>query len=323
MADLSKLEPSEPSTQTYQGVIVNTAAVGTVLGVNVNGNVLPAQWADPLVVTVGDTVMVEITGAATGQGAAFVKSRLAMNPRPPQGTISTVPPGSPTVTVTGTDGAAYAATFVSSYTPAVNDIVILSWNASQPTVLGKVGSVALPPPPPPPVAQQAVLPPPPPPITGTSYYPATDSDTIWPAGGWGSWGGGGGHVYQGSYGSGPIYGSWFYGGSTTEMSGRVITRIQIRLGSRRRVGSYNLPVAAHFYAHLSPNKPGGDVNRIAGPFDVTIQPGAGQQTVDLPNWMGDALMAGGGICIAGDPYMGFEGRYTQPDSGTLTIDWSR
>ncbi len=317
MANLNNLENPQPTVTTFPGVIVNTG--GGILGVNVNGNILPARWADPLVVAAGDTVLVEISGGATGQGAAFVKCRLTAAPRPGTGTVKTVPASSPTITVTGTDGTDYTATFASSYTPTVGDNVILAWNASIPTVLGNVGSTAAPPTP-----ATPVTPPPPPPQTGQNSYPATDSDTIWPAGGWGSWAGGGGHVYQGgsSYG-GPVYGAWFYGGTTAELVGRTITRIQFRVPSRRNIGSYNSPITMHIYAHTSPTKPGGDVSRVAGPFDVTIQPGSGGGYIDISTSFAAALQGGGGISIAGEPYAGFNGRTTQPDSGILIIDWTR
>jgi hypothetical protein len=65
------------------------------------------------------------------------------------------------------------------------------------------------------------------------------------------------------------------------------------------------------------------VNRTAGPFDVTVQAGAGQVTVDLPKSWGSILTAGGGISIAGENYAGFNGRNTEPASGRLILDWTR
>jgi hypothetical protein len=314
--NLNNLENPAPQSQTFQGLVVVTA---TGLGVNVNGNVIPARWADPLVVAAGDTVLVEVSGGLVGQGEAFVRCRLNKTPRPAQATVTTVPPSSPTITVTGTDGTAYTATFVSSYTPTVNDSVILSWNAAVPTVLGKTGTVAAPTPTPP------TPPPPSAPTAGTSFYPATDSDTYWSGGGWGSVRGSVNDVTQGTvYGtSNPVSGAWFYAGTTTELAGRTITRIQLRVGSRKPIGSNNAALNAHLYAHTSATKPGGDVSRTVGPYDVTIQPGAAPQTFDLPLTFASVLLAGGGISITGDPYLGFYGRYTQTDSGTLALDWTR
>jgi hypothetical protein len=305
VANLSNLIAKIPAggvTRT-QGVMVLTNGV---LAVNVWGNVIPARYADPLVVNAGDTVVVDLMAGPTGQAEAVVSGKLTTAPRPGTGTVTTVPPASSTITVTGTDGTAYTAYFVSSYTPTVNDNVILAWNAATPTV----------------------PPPPGPSSSGTSTYTATDSAT-YSSYGWDAWAGGGGNVYQGgaAYG-GPTYGSWFYAGSPTELAGRTINGITFKIGARRTVGSYNQPVTVHLYAHNSNNRPGsGDVNRVQGPYDATIQPGAGPTDIVLGTAavtaVGGVLQSGGGISIAGEPYAGFNGRYTQPDSGLLTINWSR
>lgn len=316
VADLRALEELSPerTVTTYQGTMVKVAGV---LQVNVNGKIIPARYADPLVLADGDPVLVEISYSRAGQGTAFVRCRLTDKPRPGQGTVLTVPASSPTITVTGSDGLVYTATFVASYTPVVGDPVILSWNAATPSVVGKITTTAAPPPPPPPVQ-----PPPTAPTVGSTPYPAAASDTYWPAGGWGSWAGGGSHVYQGSYGSGQVYGAWFYAGSTAQLAGKNITRIRLKLGSRRATGASSSPVTVHVYAHTSANKPGGDVSRTVGPYDITAQPGQGITEYDLPLSFAAVLLAGGGISIAGDPYAGFTGRNSQPESGLLTLDWS-
>jgi hypothetical protein len=318
VADLSGIISKIPGggvTRT-QGIMVSTNGV---LGVNVWGNVLPARYADPLVVNVGDTVVVDLMAGPTGQSEAVVSGKLTAAPRPGTGTVKTVPPSSPTITVTGTDGIGYTAYFVGSYTPTVNDNVILAWNAATPTVTGKVGATAAPPATAPPVP-----PPPAPATTGTSIYTTTDSSTYWSGGGWDSVGGGGGKVLQGTvYGtSNIVYGAWFYAGSPAELAGRTITGIHFRTGARLIVGSYNAAVTLHFYAHTSPNRPSGDVSRTVGPFDVSIPPGF-NGTIDLPLTFAAAIQVGGGVSIAGDPYAGFDGRLAQPDSGTLTMDWKR
>lgn len=319
MADLRGLEstPALGAAVTYPGVVVKDST--GKLAVNVNGNIIPARWSDPLVVAAGDPVTVTITAGPTGGGDAVVTGRITMAPRPATGTVKTVPPSSSTITVTGTDKIDYTATFAASYTPAVNDNVILAWNAAQPTVTAKVGVVAAPP------STTAVVAPPPGPLAAsTSTYQAQDSATWVPANGaWDSWAGGGGNVYQGSYSGYTTYGAWFYAGSTAELTGRTINRIQFTLGSRRGVGSYNSPITLHLYTHTSANRPGADVTRSTGPYDVTIQPGQGQVTFDLPTSFATDLLNGGGIAIAGDPYAGFSGRLQEPASGLLTIDWTR
>jgi hypothetical protein len=311
VADLSNLESQEPTVKTYQGVVVS---IGGSLAVNVGGNVIQARWADPVIVSPGDTVRVEIA-SGVGQGVGFVTSRLTANPRPGTGKVKTNTPGT-IITVTGSDGVDYPCTFLSNYTPQPGDNVALDWRASQGNVLGKVGVIA------PPAPGGGVTPPPGQSQTGTSVYPASDSAT-YSSFGWDNWAGGGGNVYQGSYGSGPLYGAWFYSGSPAELTGRTIARVRFGLGSRRNVGSYNSPVIVHFYAHSNVSRPGGDVTRVTGPFDVSIPPGWSGGVVDLPTGFAAALQTGGGISIAGDPYAGFLGRSAQPDSGTLTIDWSR
>lgn len=307
--------PAQTITR-LQGTIIGNAGN---LQLSVNGAIIPYRCIDPLVVASGDTVAVDIVEGSKGQGEAWVVGRLASGFRPATGTVKTVPPSSPSITVTGTDGADYTAYFITSYTPTVGDNVDLSWGASIPYVMGKVGTTAAP------AAPAPVAPPPGPSSSGTSFYAATDSGTWTPAyGAWDAWAGGGGNVYQGGSAYGAAnYGAWFYAGSPTELAGRLITRIQFTLGARRGVGDYNSPVAVHFYAHTNPNRPGGDVNRTTGPQDAIIQPWAGQQTLDLPLSFGAALQGGGGIAIAGENYAGFNGRYASPQSGLLAINWSR
>jgi hypothetical protein len=316
MANLRGLEsvPNPGDGVTYSGTVVLDAA--GKLAVNVQGNPIYPRYADPVVVAVGDPVTVVINGT----GDAVVTGRVTLQPRPAEGVVKTVPPGSPTITVTGTDGIDYTAKFADSYTPTVNDNVLLAWNASFPYVTAKVGVVAAPATPgtgsvAAPVGQAA---------TGSTAYAATDSATWVPGlGAWDAWAGGGGRVYQGSQAGYTTYGTWFYAGSAAQLAGRTWTRIQFTLGSRRAVGSYNSPVTLHFYAHTSPNRPGGDVTRTTGPYDVVAQPGQGQTTFDLPTSFAGALAAGGGISIAGEPYAGFQGYLQEAASGLLTIDWSR
>lgn len=316
MGNLRPLEgdPADRSIKTYQGTVVK---VGGVLKVNVGGNTVPARWADPLVVAEGDPVLVDIDYSRSGQGAAVVRCRLTDKSRPGQGTVLTVPASSPTITVTGSDGATYTATFVSSYTPVVGDAVILSWNAAVPSVVGKITTTAAPPPPPAPIT--------PPPATnwGTKPYPASDSGTYWPGGGWRSWAGGGSRVFQGSAGAGPVYGAWFYAGSPSQLAGKTITAIRFTLGARWAVGNHNSPITLHLYTHGNSFMPGsGDVSRLSGPHDIVVQPGQGLTTYDLPLYFAPDLLNGGGIAIAGEPYAGFSGVTNQPESGLLNMDWS-
>lgn len=308
--------------RTLFGVVVADPVNSSKLAVNVQGNVLAARWSDPIVAAVGDTVLVQLHIGLTGGTEAIVKARVIANARPGRATVSVVPPSSPTVTVTGTDGVTYTATFVTSYTPTVSDVVFLSWFGSQATIVGKVAATPAPPTPPPP--PPAAPPPPPPPQTGENSYAAATSSTFWGPGGWDSWSGGRGRVYQGNYGSGQVYGAWFYNGSPGQMAGRSITRFRILLGNRINAGSFNSPVTVHFYAHSNTSKPGqfSDVSRTIGPYDVTANAGQGLTAYDLPGSFASQVISGGGIGIALDPYCGFLGAQEQPDSGKLIFDWS-
>ena len=316
MANLRGFEtpPTPGDGTTYSGTVVKDPA--GVLAVNVQGNLLYPRYQDPVVVAAGDPVSVVINGT----GDAVVTGRVTLQPRPAEGTVKTVPPSSPTITVTGTDGIDYVAKFADSYTPTVSDNVLLAWNAAMPYVTGKVGSVAASG-----IPSTGVAPPPGPDRAGQTPFPATDSATWVPGLGlWDKWALRGGRVYQGSQGGYMAYGSFFYAGSLAQLAGRIWTRIQFTLGNRDpNAGAAGSPITLHLWTHTSANRPGGDVTRSSGPFDVVIQPGAGQQTFDLPTSFAGDLAAGGGISIAGEPYAGFNGRLIEPASGRLTVDWLR
>lgn len=309
MADLSRVAEAIPAggVRKYRGTVVT---VGGLRMVSVDGQPLRATWADPLVVDDGDVVDVEVSGGVEGQFAAHVPSRTTLQPRPKTGTVSQVPVSSPTIRVDAA-GVTYDAEFIGSY--AVNDRVHLDWGAGRPRVIGKVTAT-----------DPAVVAPVPAPVivtpSGQVNAAAIRSDTYYGPGGWGSWAGGGGHVYQGNYGAGPVFGAWFYGSSFSGLAGKEITRVQFRTGARRGVGASSSPATFHFYAHTSPDRPGGDVNRVAGPFDVSVGAGAGPFTLDLPVSFGAVIAAGGGVAIAGDPYAGMVG-LQQADSGALILDW--
>lgn len=302
--------------RTYEGTVVSS---GGALAVSVQGNVIPARWADPVTAAVGDTVLVQMIVGRTGGTEAVVRAKVTSKPRPARGTVAVVPPSSDTVSVTGTDGATYKAYFGTGYTPTVGDTVILSWGGTIPTILDKVAAT--------PAPYQAptgdpIAPPPSAPQSGQAIYAASDSATWWASGGWNSWAGGNGRVFQGQYGSGQVYGAWFYAGSPGQLSGRTINRFRIILGSRLGVGSHNSPVTVHFYRHSSVNRPAGDVTRVAGPHDVSAAPWQGPTMYDLPVSWAAGVISGGGIAIALDPYAGFKGRNEEADSGKLVFDWS-
>lgn len=324
MANLTPLVRQIPgaSFHRFKGVMVTDGSGN--LAVNVNGNVIPASYSDPVVVAAGDAVVVDIVTSSRGQSEAVVTGRLTLTPRPATGTVTTVPVGSRTITVTGADGNTYAATFVSSYTPTVNDVVILAWNAAAPTVTGKVGTTAVPPPPPPVVTAPIppVAPPPPPPQTGRNTYPATDTST-YATYGWDTYAGGGGNVYAGTaYDT--VTGAFFYGGSPKALAGRTITRVRFTLADRRAAGNYNSPVNMVFSLHTSARRPGGNVTLTGSTSTVNIRAGWTTGTFDLPAAWGAGLLAGDGIAITtSSDYAGYDGRLVNPAAGKLTLYWTR
>lgn len=322
MASFAPLVRNIPAAafNRFKGVMVLDAT--GALAVNVNGNILPASYSDPVVVAVGDAVVVDIVTTARGQSEAVVTGRLTLTPRPATGTVTTVPVGSQTISVTGADSVVYGATFVSSYTPTVNDIVILAWNASAPTVTGKVGTTGTPPPPPPPPVVVPVIPPPAPPQTGVSTYPATDSSSYGTYG-WDSYAGGGGNIYAGTtYGA--VNGAWFYGGSPQALAGRTITRVRFTLANRRAAGNYNSAVNIVFQLHTSARRPAGNVTGTGSTYTVNIRAGWTTATFDLPAAWGAGILAGDGItATTASDYAGFDGRLTNPSSGKIALTWSR
>lgn len=314
-AFLAGVKPSPVAR--YQGIVTATAP----LSVNVNGNSIPARVIDPLLVGVGDTVAVDLLSSPDGMATAWVLGRLADTGRPGQGTVKTVPPSSPTITVTGTDAVDYTATFVSSYTPTVNDVVLLQWGAGSPIVVGKVGTTAAPPPvvnptpPPPPV------PPPPVVVTGRNSYAASDTST-YSTYGWDTYAGGN-DIYQGNWGYGPTTGAWWYAGSPAQLAGRTVTRLRFYLPRRLSAGYFNDVATIVLTATTNRTRPSGNVSTTSPSTNISVAPGWGGGYLDIPLSFAAPLLAGGGLCLTGSTYAGFAGRAKQPSSGSLIIDWSR
>jgi hypothetical protein len=287
----------------------------------VGGNLIGARWADPTQAVQGANILVGIINEGRGQSSAVVLSGVTDQPRPSTGTASAViPAGLATqIVFVGSDGVTYTTDrFIGSYSPG--DSIFLMWDAGVPTVIGKVQSLVVPPPAPPP---------PPPPVvsTGTEVLTATASDTFG-VGGWGRWAGGGEKVYSGSYGGYTLTGSFFYGAPRPALQGKTVTAVRFRVPQRLAVGSYNSAETIHLYAHTSQARPGGDVARVAGPFDISVVAGQGPSWVNIssahPAFAGIAatLAAGGGISFAGDPYTGWTSRLTDPLAGQIELDWS-
>ena len=303
------------------GTRLRLGVVTTVDGarmVNVDGNILkPHSWADPLVVDDGDPVEVQIFAGGVGGGRVHVSGRSTGQPRHRTGTVTQVPAGSPTITVQAS-GVSYATEPVGG-PYAVNDVVHLDWGAGAPRAIGKVTLTA--------AVKTAVATapaaPPPKAIKGKTSAAARSSRTYWAPGGWGSYAGDGGKVYQGTWAGATVTGAWFYGTPFKALAGRRITRVQFRTGHHLAVGNSGSKTF-HFYAHTNPTQPVGDTNRVVGPFDYTLPQGAAPRWIDLPVSFAAILIAGGGIAIAGGPYAAMQGRTAKsPDSGSLIIHSER
>ncbi|MEQ4566173.1 hypothetical protein [Paenarthrobacter sp. CAP02] len=286
----------------------------------VGGNLLSARWADPTQAVQGAKIMVGIVNEGRGQSSAYVLSGFSDQPRPSSGQITAV--GVDELLFAGDDGGIYATKrFIgptSDY--ALGNPVQLIWTMGYPTVLGVIAALATPPP---------AAPPAPPPVVaaGTEVLTATASDTFG-VGGWGRWAGGGEKVYSGTYGGYTLTGSFFYGAPRPALAGKTITAIRFRVPQRLTVGNYNSGATIHLYAHTSGARPGGDVARVAGPFDIAVSAGQPPAWVTIPignaafAGIAAALVNGGGISFAGDPYTGWTSRLTDPLAGQLELDWS-
>lgn len=283
----------------------------------IGDSLLDARWADPMQPIQNGNIVVDITDDGRGQASALVVCGYTDQPRPSTGTVTDVlAAGTSTrIVFTGADAVSYTTDrFIGSYN--LGDPVYVSWDNATPTVIGKIGALAVapeaPPPPPPPVA-----------LTGETHLVPTASDTFG-VGGWGRWATsqrGGEDVYTGTWGGNTVTGSWFYGAPKPELAGKTVNRVLFKVPRRLNVGTSG-DVVLHFYAHTNGARPGGDTNRVSGPFDVTVPGGYGGGYTDLSTSFGPILAAGGGISIAGGSYAGFESRLKNPTFGELIINWS-
>lgn len=308
--------PAGTTRRTFGTAFFDGAKWWAVVG----NNPIDARWLDPIQPLQGGKIVVDISNDGQGQSSALVIGGYTDQPRPSTGTVTGVTaPGTGThIEFTGDDGATYSTErFVGSYN--LGDDVLLQWTPGQSAIIGPVPTLTVTPQaqaPAPAVEQRA---------TGYEALTATASDTFG-VGGWGRWATsqrGGEDVYTGSISGQTVTGSWFYGAPRTAFAGKSVTKVQFRLPARLSVGGYNSAATIHIYAHTSQSRPGGDVNRAVGPFDVTVPAGSGPMWAELPASFGAVIAAGGGISIAGDPYAAFKSRLADPESGKLILDWSQ
>jgi hypothetical protein len=274
-----------------------------------------AYWNDHVYALKGEAVTVAREVDPSGIARNTVIGRIG-RPGADTGTVLTVESNYLLVSV-GADEVRARFDPDKTYTPG--DIVALDWKGSTITALFVVTDYV-----PPAVDIPATTAPPPANNSGELSVFATDSGTWVPSlGYWNVWAAKNQNVYTGSYGGYTMVGSWFFNGATRQLAGAVVTRVRFRVPKRFSVGAYNSTGTLHIYVHTSDTRPGGDVARVTGPYDIAIPPNFQGGFVDLPLAAGDQLKNGGGISIAGDPYMGFQGKAVDPASGQLLVGWSR
>ena len=288
------------------GTMVDNGSGGLV--VNVGGSLLEAGFITGFVPVEYDIVQVlSVGGTAVVLGAKFTTAR------PLTGVVTSVASGLATLTTTaGTIQARYMDT-----APSAPDVVRLDWTTAQPWILGEAIPVD------PPWAEgeepEPTKPPRPPPSTGTLTVPAGWSGSYRPSpySVWQS-----GDVKQGAYGSGVAYeGVWggYSQAKLKSLAGKTITKVEIRVGSRLRIGSYNSSLSLRFYRSSNTSK--GNPNTADGPYAKSIPANAGASWLTLPDSFGDDLKSGGTVSIQGDSYGGVHGRSSDASSGTLRIQW--
>ena len=282
---------------------------------NVGGNNLGARWLDPIVPVQGEKIAVDITTDGTGQSSALVIGSYTDQPRPGAGTVLTA--GTTELVVTGAFGGNFLTDrFIGSYSPG--DPVVLLWDSSTPVVVGKLGI--------PTQAPEGIAPPMPPggeTTSGTVKARAIKTNTWVDGFGWGNFAGsqnGGEQVYSGNdYGT--TTGAMFYGNAFNAAAGKTVTEIRLRIPKRLNVGTSG-SAQIHVYVHNSRNQPSGNVNRISGPYNFTVKQAEGAHWVVLPLAAAAGLVAGGGLAIYGNPYVGFNGRLKDIEAWRIEMDWT-
>src|SRR5690625_3419901 len=220
---------------------------------NVGGAELEAWWPEDYYPVDGDTVIAAMVGGTWHVVAPIQK---APTPVPPiMGRVKTVPTGASRITVT-VAGVDMDLAFLSSYTPVVGHDVALLWQPGfeDALVLGRRGSVPRPKPKPPEPKPKPKDPSPPKKRRGRTTFAATDAGP-WSAtaGGWSSLQGR--NVIQGAWSGLSYDGFWFYGSKIRNaLRGSKVTRAEIYLPNRLRMGYYNNTATAQLRRHTSSSR---------------------------------------------------------------------
>lgn len=292
---------------------------GAAWKVTIGTSPVQAIWMEHVIPRDGQPCLLALSTLPGGQTTAWVLGMTQEEAMPGStGKVLVATGGSQTITV-DVNGVSKTATIRGPYAPVVNDVAVLEMRGSILYAVGKLGAAV---PAAPINAGTAQVPPPPPIVTGTSEFRSQDSGTYTAAvGGWNSYYGQ--NVYSGSGYVPPSTGHWFYNGATRGLADKTnIGTVRFYLGPRQRAGNYNQAATVHFYRHNNDSRSGSPAATV-GPHDISIPAGWGGGWVTLPQSFGVALKGGGGISIAGDPYVGFVSGAASPLSGTLSIDWSK
>lgn len=280
--------------------------VGSGLGVNVDGAIYSQPWwPETYVPAIGDAVRVLLcAGEASILGATGTGTRSA---------TGTVAGAAVNGLLPVTIGSATVQCRYLGTAPGTGTLVLLSWQATTPWVIGSAAASTSAPPTSTPTGPSA----PPPTASGTLTLSAVDSGTYtntwWSA-----------DVRQGTYGSVNYFGAWFYGSGPGQLAGATVTGFRLRLGSRLRIGSYNSGITAHIY-RVTQGAKAGAPGYADGPNDVALGVNAGAQWVALPASVGQNLVnaGAGGMGLTGSGYGGVQGLDTDPASGQIALDWTR
>lgn len=286
---------------------VEVAPDGATLRVNVNGDYPTVIWPTGYTPKVGDAVDVEIIDSSAYVRGATMGGYAAITAR------VTGAAADGRVTVTTSDGRVMKARYVTP-APAVNTVVALLNESTEPVAVGAIASV-----PNEVTAPPVGVAPPPSQMSGREHYRALASGSWRPNGGrWEP-----GPVLQWRYSSDQYRGAWFYGGAAAQLAGRNVTRAFLRVASRMpNVGNFNndLPLSLHVASGTGP----GNWTPLTGNHDVTV-PGVPSQPfwVELPGAWIPLLVQGNGIGVQrGSDYGGVKGIDLDPESGLLALDWT-
>ena len=287
------------------------SVTGYPLVVNVGGSFPPVWWPAGYIPTDGDAVKVLLV-----DGVAVVHSPVVTTQRPLTGTVAGTPLAGlvPVTTVVGVLQCRYTGS-----APASGVLVRLDWQATTPWVWPSAASTPLPP-----TGGGGGGNPDPPPVSGSGTLSVTAIDSGTYNTRYANWTGQNGlDLTQGTYSGTAYTGAWFYGNAPSQIAGASVAAARLRLGARRHMGNYNAPLDLTLWVTGNPTKPAGDTTRIAGPYVLTIPPGAGAGWYEIPQSFAAGIIPGGGLAIAQGGYGGVVGIGADPASGQLEIDWRR